>query len=590
MIPRKAKRLDFAAVNKSDTARSFRSIFKTVFNNKEEIFLERIHAKKRKSRHEHLLRNTISAVKKERFGDKRLAQIRKTLTQFGLTRSKMQVMFHEAFLQATSQHIYQLDKDVDFEEVRRRQGWDNNKQQILCLTPRRFGKTTAVSMFVAAYAWVIGGSVQSVFSTGRRASYKLLQQVREMLMKLPGAKERVGNIRNQEDLYIQGDDEHDLRKISSYPGVAKTLRGIGGDIIYLEEAAFLPLDVFFEVIVPLLEIDTTALIGISTPMDDMNFYSEMFGLKDERGELFFNTIKIGLVCENCQKSDNPTACTHMASWIPPWKSVSKLDMVKALYGSKKDLLARESMGQITQAQSSVFKMAWINKFVKSNSDITEEVNVVFTSCDPSGSGSSEMSIISLTMIRGQVTVVAIDLARHTGHEYIEKLLIGHVEGLRSQAVFKDAWIIFIPEANLGNEASHMKAMLNKYEKIWTYKDDGKDGIITTNARKELFAAEAVKHLASSSITVWKDLLLPNPFDHRDYSVKKEAMLLKLTSQLAAFSKIVKKRGHGKPLLIFSGKGPMADDNDDFVMALLIGLYFGALWTMRETNFPYHLLD
>lgn len=31
----------------------------------------------------------------------------------------------------------------------------------------------------------------------------------------------------------------DLRKIASYPSHAKTLRGVGGDVLYLEEAAFL---------------------------------------------------------------------------------------------------------------------------------------------------------------------------------------------------------------------------------------------------------------------------------------------------------------------------------------------------------------
>jgi hypothetical protein len=41
-------------------------------------------------------------------------------------------------------------------------------------------------------------------------------------------------------------------------------------VIYLEEAAFMALDVFFEVVVPLLEMETTALIAISTPLDGLN--------------------------------------------------------------------------------------------------------------------------------------------------------------------------------------------------------------------------------------------------------------------------------------------------------------------------------
>lgn len=58
---------------------------------------------------------------------------------------------------------------------------------------------------------------------------------------------------NQETLMLKGESEIDIRKVHSYPSCAKTLRGTGGDVIYLEEAAFMALDVFFEVVVPLLE-------------------------------------------------------------------------------------------------------------------------------------------------------------------------------------------------------------------------------------------------------------------------------------------------------------------------------------------------
>ena len=73
----------------------------------------------------------------------------------------------------------------------------------------------------------------------------------------------------QEELILKFGN-FDLRKIASYPSHAKTLRGVGGDVLYLEEAAFLDMAVFNQIIVPLLEMDTTALIGISTPQDSQN--------------------------------------------------------------------------------------------------------------------------------------------------------------------------------------------------------------------------------------------------------------------------------------------------------------------------------
>lgn len=76
---------------------------------------------------------------------------------------------------------------------------------------------------------------------------------------------------NHETLLCRGENDLDIRKVHSYPSCAKSkfavfsfflilltyfitaLRGTGGDVIYLEEAAFMSLDVFFEVVVPLLE-------------------------------------------------------------------------------------------------------------------------------------------------------------------------------------------------------------------------------------------------------------------------------------------------------------------------------------------------
>jgi hypothetical protein len=143
--------------------------------------------------------------------------------------------------------------------------WPNLKQQILCQTPRRFGKTTAVSMFCAAYEMTVPKSEQCIFSTGKRASDKLVENVANFIKMIPGEEQFIK--RKGEILYYYGEKKGDVRKCSSYPSGSKALRGVGGDVIYLEEAAFMDLKMFNEVIVPLLELETTALICISTPQD-----------------------------------------------------------------------------------------------------------------------------------------------------------------------------------------------------------------------------------------------------------------------------------------------------------------------------------
>ena len=60
-----------------------------------------------------------------------------------------------------------------------------------------------------------------------------------------------------------------------------------------------------------------------------------------------------------------------------------------------------------------------------------------------------MALISLVIEYNKVVIVAMDSVPCKGHEQIEKLLTAHIEALRKHSRFRDAWIIFIPENNLG---------------------------------------------------------------------------------------------------------------------------------------------
>ena len=52
------------------------------------------------------------------------------------------------------------------------------------------------------------------------------------------------------------------------------------------------LGVFYEVVVPLMEVKGTATIAISTPLGAWNFYSELTELRDANGKRVFNVKHI----------------------------------------------------------------------------------------------------------------------------------------------------------------------------------------------------------------------------------------------------------------------------------------------------------
>ena len=138
-------------------------------------------------------------------GDGKLALFTKFLQAIDkryMKRSMGQREFHQAFTVACLPHIIGED---EFEKHRAyyldKFDLDEFKSEVLVTTPRRFGKTTAVSMFVAALLCCCERMWISIFSTGKRASKALLQQVKEIIDTIPNMTKRITSS-NVEELWM----------------------------------------------------------------------------------------------------------------------------------------------------------------------------------------------------------------------------------------------------------------------------------------------------------------------------------------------------------------------------------------------------
>jgi hypothetical protein len=111
-------------------------------------------------------------------GDAKLRKIRYWLNNLGeWVRSADQQLFHEHFLIACLPHIYGKDWNANGARVMASLGIDKIDYEVLCQTPRRFGKTVSVAMFVAVLALCCPGIKISVFSTGSRASKSMVDHI-----------------------------------------------------------------------------------------------------------------------------------------------------------------------------------------------------------------------------------------------------------------------------------------------------------------------------------------------------------------------------------------------------------------------------
>lgn len=154
-------------------------------------------------------------------GRQRLAKLQRTLDLMGLKRSKNQREFHREMTKSVLRQLFREDLAENLESLYEEFAVDDFDSCVMIVTPRRWGKTTAVAMFVVAVAAAIESVEQSIFSTGRRASQKLLELIYHLLCRVPGMKESIVK-KNVETIWIRGPGgEGDLRKIGSYPSKVK---------------------------------------------------------------------------------------------------------------------------------------------------------------------------------------------------------------------------------------------------------------------------------------------------------------------------------------------------------------------------------
>ncbi len=134
-------------------------------------------------------------------GDVRAANVLKRLNNLGYVRSKDQMWFHQAFFQACLPKIYGKEWENSSMRVMESYGITDIRYEVMAMTPRRWGKTVSVAMFVAALLLDVPGLTIAVFSTGKRASGSLTELVKKMICNVKGGAARVVKA-SQEDLYI----------------------------------------------------------------------------------------------------------------------------------------------------------------------------------------------------------------------------------------------------------------------------------------------------------------------------------------------------------------------------------------------------
>jgi len=351
------------------------------------------------------------------------------IDQLEYPRSLHQIKFHDCFTRASLRIIYGDDFDRCQQRLLREFDSREFRTEVMIVTPRRFGKTFSVAQYCAAFTASVLGKEVAIFSTGRRASKKILDLVVRFMEPILLPTQRI-TTRNQEEVHVLDEETGKRNKVCSYPSKVQTLKGSGGDLIVCEEAAYMDQQVFYEVVVPLLGLRDTALIAISTILDPSNFYTKLIDMKDPDGKALFDVQKFELVCAKCKASSTPWECTHMTDTLPPWLSGEKHHKIRNFLPP--ELIGRETMGITMSDSNKAFSAGSITsfssaplaalpvvaeyvcrrvlqtQFITTKHILAEQApaSAIYTAVDPSGGGASEYAIASVLHFNGKINVRA----------------------------------------------------------------------------------------------------------------------------------------------------------------------------------------
>lgn len=179
-----------------------------------------------------------------------------------------------------------------------------------------------------------------------------------------------------------------------------------------------------------------------------------------------------------------------------------------------------------------------------------------------------------------------------------RLIEGFARAIREIECFRNSWLLFCPERNLGHEGGYLaEPFQNLHQKnVALAQYENKDyGWWTDNAAKINYAYKTREFMAMGAVRFMKDWVCTNPWIQPEE--RKKITKMKFEEQMKRFRPVTTnvKDPHSIPRMTISGKvdkdGKISGSfQDDLMMAFCMGIYIWHLIIMRQVMYlNYSLL-
>ena len=371
-------------------------------------------------------------------------------------------------------------------------------------------------------------------------------------------------------------------------------------MLIIEEAAFVSLAMWMEVVAPLMELALVALIAISSPLGKSNYFSQLTETRSRlTGQRLFTVYHARGACSACIDTlENPADCVHVSLPQPPWKSTEQQEVARSFYVDK-DTHARESLGVVTDGGANVFNRESISTMMSTPlvdlPSARGDIDTVYVSIDPCGEGSSRFGLVSMMLVDNQVVLIGGANEALGSLKRASNCTISHVIALQElfRARNRKVSIILVIETNL---SCHAEVIIRSVEEdplcdpvlALTETRKIRAGVLVTNHRKDEYVQVVTRVLDMQGVKIFKSCVTPGRTQDSATDLWEQ-----LRTQLLAYRCIDTESFEGSAFqrskITYSGKvdenGKVASNQlqDDLVIAFQQAVY----WSFRHREISSH---
>lgn len=357
-------------------------------------------------------------------------------------------------------------------------------------------------------------------------------------------------------------------------------------MIILEEAAYLKKETFLEVVVPILILEHSCLVAISTlGKEPTNYFNRLV-----KSGLFF-VHKVTYVCEKCIEKGEIQQCRHRLDAIPHWSNDDMLAKVKDIAGEdNQDKFERENLGVVSEdSRPNCFRESRVMEMMTNPRRVLEApVRYVYVCIDPSaGTDISEnnMSDFAVVTISGPNTTIlgmeGIDAVEPSDYQ---DRLIEHVRRIRALKFVQDATLIVDVESGTGQEAGHITTLLRQnFTNVVTMRDfKRKPGTKTLNSTKKEMMEMTRALLNAGDVSILREFVTTDPDPAK--------LLKKFQDQMLEYSRFVSvgRTIHQKNTETYSGKGASKNRMDDLCVTFQRAVFARAKFLFSGQYDQFHI--